>query len=95
MHHSFIVDVSVPLRCCFWLNCLLSLAGDIAVNPGPACFPCTVCSPLCNNQQGIQCDGCQRWSHASCAHVSEEFYRQMECQVEFSWFVHLGITFMC
>ena len=87
MRHSFIVDVSVPPRYCFWLNCLLSLAGDIAVNPSPARFPCTVCSrPVCNNQRGIQCDGCQRWTHASCGHVSEEFYKQMECQVEFSWF---------
>ena len=41
MRHSFIVDVSVPSRYCFWLNCLLLLAGDIAVNPGPVQFPCT------------------------------------------------------
>ena len=55
------------------------------MNPGPACFPCTVCScPACNNQCGIQCNGCWRWTHASCAHVSEEFYKQMECLIEFS-----------
>ena len=85
--HSFIIDISVPPRYCFWLNCLLFLAGDTAMNPGPARFPCTVCSrPVCSNQHGIQCNGCQKWTHASCAHVSDEVYKQMECQVEFPWF---------
>ena len=51
MRNSFNVDASVPSRYCFWFNCLLFISGDIAVNPGPVRFPCTVCSrPVCINQ---------------------------------------------
>ena len=86
MHHSFVVDGSTPLRYCFWLNCLLFLAGDIALNPGPACYPCTVCTrPVHVGQHGIQCDGCNKWTHASCSDVCTDLYNEMEAQVEFSW----------
>ena len=61
-------------------------AGDIALNPGPARFPCTVCArPVRVNQRGIQCDGCDKWTHASCSNMSRDLYTQMEAQVEFSW----------
>ena len=56
---SFIVDGSLPSRYYYWLSCSLFLAGDIALNPGPAHFPCTVCAhPVSVNHRGIQCDGC-------------------------------------
>ena len=87
MRNSFVVDGSVLSRYCYWLNCLLFLAGDIALNPGPICFPCTVCCrPVCSNQRGIQCDDCQEWTHASCTHVSVDFYHKLESQTTFSWF---------
>ena len=78
MRNSYVVDGSVLSRYCYWLNCLLFLAGDIAFNPGPIRFPCTVCGrPVCSNQRSIQCDDCQEWTHASCAHVSVDFYRKL------------------
>ena len=61
-HHSFLVDGSLPSRYYYWLNCLLFLAGDIALNLGPARFPGTVYAhPVRVNQCGIQCDGCDKW----------------------------------
>lgn len=84
--NSFVVDGLVTSRYCYWLNCLLCLAGDIALNPGPARFPCTVCThPVHDDQHGIQCDGCMEWTHAGCANVSVDFYNQLEAKVEFSW----------
>ena len=88
-HNYFTVDGSIPSRYCCWLNCLLFLAGDIALNPGPARFPCTVCTrPVRINQRGIECDACYGWTHASCSGVSMDFYNQMEAQVEFCGIVH-------
>ena len=87
MHNYFAVDGSIPSRYCCWLNCLLFMAGDIALNPGPARFPCTVCTrPVRINQSGIECDACHRWTHTSCSDVSVDLYNQMEAQVEFSWY---------
>ena len=54
MHSSCTVDGCVPSRYFSWLSYLLVLAGDIAANPGPFRFPCTVCNrPVCVNQRGI------------------------------------------
>ena len=86
MRRSFLVDGSLPSRYYYWLSCLLFLAGDIALNPGPARFPCTVCArPVRVNQRGIQCDGCDKWTHASCSNMSRDLYTQLEAHVEFSW----------
>ena len=38
-HNYFAVDGSIPSRYRYWLNCLLILAGEIALNPGPVRFP--------------------------------------------------------
>ena len=87
MRNSFLMDGSVLLRYYCWMKCLLFLAGDVALNPGPVQFPCTVChNPVRINQRGIQCDGCKKWTHARCANVSVNFYCYMESQAEFSWF---------
>ena len=70
-----------------WLaDCFLLLAGDVALNPGPFRYPCSVCSrPVRSNQRGIQCDGCCRWTHAVCAGVSEDMWMDMTSQGEFPW----------
>ena len=50
--------------------CCLMLASDIAINPGPFRFPCTVCArPVRSNQCGIECDMCQKWSHTRCVEI--------------------------
>ena len=87
MRGSFIVDVvSASRTSCLWLDWLLYLAGDVALNPGPVRFPCTVCNhPVLINQRAIQCDQCQNWTHANCAHVSKSLYDQLSVQVESSW----------
>lgn len=47
------------------ISCLIVLSGDVEVNPGPCKYPCTMCSrPVRNNQEGVQCDGCDLWTHA-------------------------------
>lgn len=93
MRYSFNVDDSLPFRYCYWLNCLLFLAGDIVLNPGPVRFLCNVCAHLvCTSQCGIQCDGCNKWTHASCSDVSADLYKQME-----AWggiFMALSILFV-
>ena len=87
MHSSCTVDGCILSRYFLWLSYLLFLAGDIAANPGPVRFPCTVCNcPVCVNQRGIQCDKCVKWTHVKCAHISMDFYHRMDSQVEFSWF---------
>jgi len=70
------------------MNLLLLLCGDIHLNPDPACFPCTICNRPCSelNQCGIQCDGCQNWTCASCADIIENFYAQLESKLELSRF---------
>ena len=38
-------------------------------------YPCSVCSvPVKNNDSGVQCDGCDVWTHCRCAGVSDEEY---------------------
>ena len=61
--------------------CLLLLAGDVEVNPGPSKwkFPCGVCSALVrSNQRGVQCDVCTFWLHARCIGISNEEYAELQ-----------------
>ena len=47
----------------------LLLCGDVSLNPGPRNWkcPCGVChKPVKSNQQGLQCDSCDTWSHLKC-----------------------------
>ena len=49
------------------LEILFLLAGDVAMNSGPFCFPCSVCArPVRSDQCGIECDNCLQWC-SSCA----------------------------
>lgn len=58
---------------CYWL---LLLVGDIHVNPGPAHFPCTICdNPVLDDHRGVCCDLCDQWTHADCARVNEDEYK--------------------
>jgi len=70
-----------------WLtDCLLLLARDIALNPGPTRYPCTICvAPVHSNQCALCCDMCQRWAHAVCDRVSAKQYCIMASQEEFPW----------
>ena len=71
---------------CYWL---LLLAGDIHVNPGPALFPCTTCdNPVLDDQRGVCCDLCDRWTHADCARVNEDEYEKLSSDVNTEWFCH-------
>ena len=63
---------------CFWL---LLLAGDVATNPGPVRYPCTVCAkPVRANQRGVICDTCDLWTHAKCCGISRSEYDVMSLQ---------------
>ena len=59
---------SRPNSYCFWL---LLLAGDVAINPGPVRYPCTVfAKPVLANQQGVMCNTCDLWTHARYCGIS-------------------------
>ena len=59
-----------------WLL-LLTICGDIELNPGPTC-PCTKCDKAVRaRDRGIQCDKCDEWTHAKCCHVNHKQYRRM------------------
>ena len=55
---------------------LLSLCGDIHLNPGPDDFPCGLCGELVSDDdRAICCDGCNKWIHVSCdQYTTEEAY---------------------
>ena len=52
-----------------YVRLMLLLCGDVSLNPGPRNWkcPCGVChKPVKSNQQGLQCDSCDTWSHLKC-----------------------------
>ena len=55
-----------------YLFALLLIAGDIETHPGPCYkYPCGSCARPCkSNQQSIQCDRCDVWSHRKCLNMS-------------------------
>ena len=70
---------------------LLLASGDIESNPGPIYrYPCTVClKPVKQNQRGIACDGCEKWTHAQCGNVGEVEYQLLTSQEGSEWFCPL------
>ena len=63
------------------------LCGDVALNPGPMKWPCTVCGKsVKSNDRALLCDLCVYWSHTRCVGVSEIHYQEL-CEVsdEFNW----------
>ena len=48
MRRSLVVDIISDSRiCCLWLDCLLYLVGDVALNPGPIIFPIQFVTTQC------------------------------------------------
>ena len=44
--------------------CLIILAGDIEINPGPGRYPCTVCErPVKSKHKAVECSRCEKWTH--------------------------------
>ena len=61
---------------CSLLLLLLTTAGDVELNPGPATYPCTQCSKEVQDQdEAILCDKCERWSHATCCGLDTNEYQ--------------------
>lgn len=62
---------------------------DILPNPSPvtASYPCTVClQSVSDGEKAIECSGCEQWTHAYCAGVSEHDYEDFCTREEFDWF---------
>jgi len=59
----------------FYLKLLISLCGDIHLNPGPD-FPCGVCGNVVSvEDKAMCCDNCDMWIHILCdKYISEEHY---------------------
>ena len=73
----------------FYLQLLLSLCGDIHLNPGPAVFPCGLCSGAVSDQdRAICCDSCGKWIHVSCDQyfTEEEYDNLVQNPSSDSWF---------
>ena len=52
--------------------------GRIEQNPGPVRFPCGSCDKAVQaNQDGILCDGCEKWFHRKCIYMDREVYLQL------------------
>lgn len=82
--------LTIPFRNCsikaVALPLLLLLSGDISLNPGPIRFPCGICEkPVRSNQHGLQCDGCDTWSHRNCLSMLKAEYVRLSNSME-SWF---------
>ena len=57
---------------------LLSLAGDIELNPGPVKRPCSLCcKPVKCNQDGVECSNCATWCHRKCEGMSLAKYNRL------------------
>ena len=66
---------------------VILLCGDVALNPGPMKWPCTVCGKCVkSNDRALLCDLCDNWSHTRCVGVSEVRYQEL-CEVsdDFNW----------
>ena len=67
------------------IGLLLTLSGDIELNPGPVRFPCGRCGrAVKSNQRGICCDQCDRWHHVACTNLIGEEYARLSNSLE-SW----------
>ena len=65
-------------------------AVDIHPQPGPAKFPCTVCTKaVSNHHKALECDLCNKWGHIKCIDISTTEYKRL-CELEnFKYTCHL------
>ena len=78
-----------------YIRLMLLLCGDVSLNPGPRNWkcPCGVChKPVKSNQQGLQCDPCDTWSHLKCLpeaiRVTNQDYARLSVTTE-NWYCFL------
>ena len=65
---------------------LLLLSGDVALNPGPAKYPCGMCNLAVKaNERALLCDQCGLWVHCRCCGVDKHQYQLYQTKEEFSW----------
>jgi len=68
------------------MKMLLSLSGDVVMNPGSFCFLYSVFAhPVHLDQRGIECDNCLQWCHVACGDVDNYQYQVMVKSGNFSW----------
>ena len=74
--------------CLVVLSCLLWLAGDIELNPGPVKWPSVLCAkPVKSNQDGVECSNCVKWCHRKCEEMSLVEYHRLS-NSDYDWFCH-------
>ena len=57
---------------------MLTIAGDIELNPGPVRFPCGTCGrAVQSNHRGVCCDECNKWYHIRCANIPSSDYTSL------------------
>ncbi|KAK3091810.1 hypothetical protein FSP39_022788 [Pinctada imbricata] len=72
------IEISKQTKIDFLIFKLLLLGGDVSTNPGPTKYPCVICSKgVRSNQQGIQCDFCDYWTHCKCVRMGTPEYERL------------------
>ena len=75
--------------CLLYIGTLLvTLSNDVQLNPGPRPpkYPCGSCgAAVRNNQNSIQCDGCNFWFHISCQGMNTSIHHIMAEHASYSW----------
>ena len=72
---------------CSWLICLLLLAGDVELNPGPCSprYPCGVCGKAVRySDRAVACDDCNIWYHTNCMLMNTHVYESLR-DSDISW----------
>ena len=75
--------------CLFYISILLvTMSNDVQLNPGPITpkYPCGSCgAAVKNNQNSIQCDGCDSWYHIECQGMNESIHQVLAEHAKYSW----------